>query len=104
MAPVLPGFLFNPTDARFIGTPVVYSILDGFNGVYMRRTRRSGFFHGCIKRKRQPYTNAEGIRKCRREGNRQAGPENLGRVIEFTSSVQIKVIYESPFRKKYGLE
>jgi len=60
MAPVLPGFLFNPTDARFIGTPVDYIILDGLNGVCMRRTNDPDFFHGCIKRKQQPHTDAEG--------------------------------------------
>jgi predicted Holliday junction resolvase-like endonuclease len=33
MAPVLPGFLFNPADARFIGSPVDYIIFDGLTGV-----------------------------------------------------------------------
>jgi len=60
MAPVLPGFLFNPTDARFIGTPEDYIILDGLTGVCMRRTKRSGFFHGCIKMKQQPHTDERG--------------------------------------------
>jgi predicted Holliday junction resolvase-like endonuclease len=50
MAPVLPGFLFNPTDARFIGTPVDYIILDGLTGVCMRRTKRSGFFSWLYKK------------------------------------------------------
>jgi predicted Holliday junction resolvase-like endonuclease len=33
MAPVLPGFLFNPADARFIGSPLDYIIFDGLTGV-----------------------------------------------------------------------
>ena len=33
LAPVLPGFLFNPADARFIGSPVDYIIFDGFTEV-----------------------------------------------------------------------
>jgi len=33
LAPVLPGFLFNPADARFIGSPVDYVIFDELTGV-----------------------------------------------------------------------
>ena len=33
LAPVLPGFLLNPADARFIGSPVDYVIFDGLTGV-----------------------------------------------------------------------
>jgi predicted Holliday junction resolvase-like endonuclease len=33
LAPVLPGFLFNPADARFIGSPVDYIIFDGLTEV-----------------------------------------------------------------------
>jgi predicted Holliday junction resolvase-like endonuclease len=44
MAPVLPGFLFNPAYARFIGSPVDYIIFDGLTGFAMRRTKRTGFF------------------------------------------------------------
>jgi predicted Holliday junction resolvase-like endonuclease len=33
MAPVLPGFLFNPADAHFIGSLVDYVIFDGLTGV-----------------------------------------------------------------------
>jgi predicted Holliday junction resolvase-like endonuclease len=33
MAPVLPGFGFNPADARFIGSPVDYIIFDGLTCV-----------------------------------------------------------------------
>ena len=33
MAPVLPEFLFNPADARFIGSPVDYIIFDGLTDV-----------------------------------------------------------------------
>jgi len=33
MAPVLPGFGFNPADARFIGSPVDYVIFDGLTEV-----------------------------------------------------------------------
>jgi predicted Holliday junction resolvase-like endonuclease len=33
MAPVLPGFLFNPADARFIGSPIDYIIFDGLTEV-----------------------------------------------------------------------
>jgi predicted Holliday junction resolvase-like endonuclease len=33
MAPVLPGFGFNPADARFIGSPVDYIIFDGLTRV-----------------------------------------------------------------------
>jgi predicted Holliday junction resolvase-like endonuclease len=35
--PVLPGFLFNPTVARFIGSPVDYIIFDGFTDVSNER-------------------------------------------------------------------
>ena len=30
MAPVLPGFGYDPSDARFIGTPVDYVVFDGY--------------------------------------------------------------------------
>jgi predicted Holliday junction resolvase-like endonuclease len=33
LAPVLPGFLFNPADARFIGSPIDYIIFDGLTEV-----------------------------------------------------------------------
>jgi predicted Holliday junction resolvase-like endonuclease len=33
LAPVLPDFLFNPADARFIGSPVDYIIFDGLTEV-----------------------------------------------------------------------
>jgi predicted Holliday junction resolvase-like endonuclease len=33
MAPVMPGFAFNPADARFIGSPVDYIIFDGLTDV-----------------------------------------------------------------------
>jgi predicted Holliday junction resolvase-like endonuclease len=33
LAPVLPEFLFNPADARFIGSPVDYIIFDGLTEV-----------------------------------------------------------------------
>ncbi len=33
MAPVLPGFGFNPADARFIGSPVDYVIFDGLSRI-----------------------------------------------------------------------
>jgi predicted Holliday junction resolvase-like endonuclease len=33
LAPVLPEFLFNPADARFIGSPVDYIIFDGLTRV-----------------------------------------------------------------------
>ena len=33
MAPVLPEFLYNPADARFIGSPVDYIIFDGLTDV-----------------------------------------------------------------------
>jgi predicted Holliday junction resolvase-like endonuclease len=33
IAPVLPDFLFNPADARFIGSPVDYIIFDGLTEV-----------------------------------------------------------------------
>jgi len=33
LAPVLHGFLFNPADARFIGSPVDYIIFDGLTEV-----------------------------------------------------------------------
>jgi predicted Holliday junction resolvase-like endonuclease len=33
MAPVLPDFVFNPADARFIGSPVDYIIFDGLTRV-----------------------------------------------------------------------
>lgn len=33
MAPVLPGFSYNPADARFIGSPVDYVIFDGLTRV-----------------------------------------------------------------------
>ncbi len=33
LAPVLPGFLFNPADARFIGSPIDYIIFDGLTDV-----------------------------------------------------------------------
>jgi predicted Holliday junction resolvase-like endonuclease len=33
MAPILPEFIFNPADARFIGSPVDYIIFDGLTDV-----------------------------------------------------------------------
>lgn len=33
MAPVLPGFCYTPSDARFIGSPVDYVIFDGLTRV-----------------------------------------------------------------------
>ena len=33
MAPLLPGFAYNPADARFIGSPVDYLIFDGLTDV-----------------------------------------------------------------------
>ena len=33
LAPVSPGFLFNPADAWFIGSPVDYNIFDGLTEV-----------------------------------------------------------------------
>ena len=33
LAPVIPGFVFNPADARFIGSPVDYIIFDGLTEV-----------------------------------------------------------------------
>jgi predicted Holliday junction resolvase-like endonuclease len=38
MAPVLPGFLFNPADARFIGLPVDI-IFDGLTAVGDEKNR-----------------------------------------------------------------
>jgi len=29
LAPVLPGFKYNPSDARFLGTPIDFVIFDG---------------------------------------------------------------------------
>jgi predicted Holliday junction resolvase-like endonuclease len=39
MAPLLPGFLFNPADARFIGSPVDYIIFDGLTEVCDEKKR-----------------------------------------------------------------
>lgn len=33
MAPLLPEFMFNPADARFIGSPVDYVVFDGLTDV-----------------------------------------------------------------------
>jgi predicted Holliday junction resolvase-like endonuclease len=33
MAPLLPGFLYLPADARFLGDPVDYIVFDGYTGV-----------------------------------------------------------------------
>lgn len=33
IAPLLPEFLYNPADARFIGSPVDYIIFDGLTEV-----------------------------------------------------------------------
>lgn len=37
MAPLLPGFGFNPRDARFIGNPVDYVVFDGLCEGALRR-------------------------------------------------------------------
>lgn len=31
MAPMLPGFRYNPADARFLGSPIDYIIFDGYS-------------------------------------------------------------------------
>jgi len=33
MAPLLPGFLYRPADARFLGDPIDYVVFDGYTGV-----------------------------------------------------------------------
>jgi len=33
MAPLLPGFAYLPSDARFIGNPVDYIVFDGYTGI-----------------------------------------------------------------------
>jgi len=37
LVPYLPGFPFNPKDARFLGTPVDLMVFDGLNDGQMRR-------------------------------------------------------------------
>jgi predicted Holliday junction resolvase-like endonuclease len=44
LAPVLPGFLFNPADARFIGSPVDYIIFDGLTEVSDEKKGQSGLY------------------------------------------------------------
>lgn len=37
LAPYLPGFPFNPRDARFLGSPVDFVVFDGLDGGDVRR-------------------------------------------------------------------
>lgn len=37
LVPYLPGFPFNPKDARFLGSPVDFVVFDGLNNADVRR-------------------------------------------------------------------
>jgi predicted Holliday junction resolvase-like endonuclease len=37
LVPYLPGFAFNPKDARFLGSPVDFVVFDGLNDGAVRR-------------------------------------------------------------------
>src|SRR5258708_14954587 len=37
LVPYLPGFAFNPKDARFLGSPVDFVVFDGLSDVALRR-------------------------------------------------------------------
>ncbi len=37
LVPYLPGFPFNPKDARFLGSPVDFVVFDGLNDTDVRR-------------------------------------------------------------------
>jgi len=37
LSPILPGFPFNPSDARFLGSPVDFVVFDGLDEGVLRR-------------------------------------------------------------------
>jgi len=38
LAPILPEFNYNPTDARFLGSPVDFVVFNGLQGIVLKKS------------------------------------------------------------------
>ena len=71
MAPLLPGFLYAPADARFLGDPVDYLVFDGYTGLRDGGSARDGLDIVLLEVKQgksvlSPFQR--GIARCVEEG------------------------------------